>query len=190
MDGTAPGLRDEHPDAADAVAPADPAGNDTAAGPDPEAEPNARPRAWPGVVLSAGICAGAALMLYGAAQNAKTGPGPAASAAGVVVVIASVVGVVVLAMRTSARERVERRLGVRRFELRCTTCDAVLPGAYGARVDADALAKVVKVHEARAHPPFDPAILKVLAVRMALVDAGTVALPAMIRRYEVTAAGA
>jgi len=125
-------------------------------------------------------------MLYGSAQNAGTGPGPIAFTAGTAVVGTIAVLIVVAAIVRTARDSAEARNTGQFFQLRCTACNTPLPGRYRAQ-DSDGFAKAVRKHDDEAHPPHDPAILQVLAVRIALVRAGTVEVPTLVRQYELTA---
>jgi len=125
-------------------------------------------------------------MLYGSAQNANTGPGPTAFTAGAAVVTIVVALIVVVAIHHSVRDNAVARTTGQFFQLRCTTCNTQLPGQYRAH-DSDAFAKAVRKHDDEAHPPHDPAILQILAVRIALIRAGTVDVPTLVRQYELTA---
>jgi hypothetical protein len=147
--------------------------------------PEPAPAAWP-TALGLVVFAGAGLMLYGNAQNSTTGPGPIASSIGAVVVATVTVLAVAVAMRHRRHERAADRLTGRYFELTCTTCDKRLPGRHRAQ-ESDAFARAVRRHDNEAHRPHDPTILQILAVRIALVQAGTVDLPTTVRQYELAA---
>jgi hypothetical protein len=140
------------------------------------------PRAAPGLVLSAGAC----LMLYGSTQNGRTGPGPTAFTAGAVVVGTVAALIVVAAIHRTVRDNAAARSTGQFFQLRCTSCNIQLPGQYRAQ-DSEGFAKAVRKHDDDAHAPHDPAILQILAVRIALIRAGTVDAPTLVRRYELTA---
>ena len=130
-----------------------------------------RPRGRPryGLVVFAGAC----LMLYGNAQNSTVSPGPIAAKVGAAVVATVTALVVVGTMRRRQRDRAaDRRTGV--SELSCTTCNKRLPGRHRARTPRTAFARAVRRHDDEAHRPHDPTILQILAVRIALVQAGTV----------------
>jgi hypothetical protein len=142
---------------------------------------------WPQTGLGLGLFAGACLMLYGSAQNSTAGPGPTASTIGTAVVATIAAVIVGAAMRHTVRDHATARRTGRFFEFRCTTCNTQLPGHYRAP-DSDAMAKAVRKHDEDAHSPHDPAILQILAVRIALIQAGTVDAPATVRHYEVTPA--
>ncbi|MGO9876375.1 MAG: hypothetical protein ACLPVY_21585 [Acidimicrobiia bacterium] len=130
---------------------------------------------------------GACLMLYGNAQNSNRGAGPIASIVGTAIVSTFVALVLVAAAVHSVRDKAADRHLIRRFEVHCSTCETSLPEGYRREGETEALARVLKKHEDEAHPPYDPTIRKVLEVRIALVNAGTLALPTMIRRYRLTA---
>lgn len=136
-----------------------------------------------GVVSFGGAC----LMLYGNAQNSNRGAGPIASIVGTSIVSTFVALVLVAAVVQSVRDKAASRQHIRRFDVHCSTCETTLPGGYRGEGETEALARVLKRHEDEAHPPYDPTIRKVLEVRIALVNAGTLALPTMIRRYRLSA---
>ena len=154
-----------------------------AAKPPPTPEP--APASWP-TALGLVVFAGACLMLYGNAQNSTVGPGPIAAKVGAAVVATVTALVVVGTRRRRQRDRASDRRTGRYFELSCTTCNKRLPGRHRGQ-DADAFARAVRRHDDEAHRPHDPTILQILAVRIALVQAGTVEVPTTIRRYELAA---
>jgi hypothetical protein len=141
---------------------------------------------WPQTGLGLTLFAGACLMLYGSAQNSTAGPGPVASTIGTAVVATIAVLIVGAATRHTVRDRATARRTGRFFQFRCTTCNTQLPGHYRAQ-DSDAMAKAVRKHDDDAHRPHDPAILQILAVRLALIQAGTVDASTTVRHYEVAA---
>jgi uncharacterized membrane protein YidH (DUF202 family) len=149
----------------------------------PAPEPTAA--AWP-TALGLVVFAGACLLLYGNAQNSTTGPGPIAAKVGAAVVVTVTALAVVVAMRRRQHERATDRRTGQYFELTCTTCNKRLPGRHRAQ-ESDAFARAVRRHDDEAHRPHDPTILQILAVRIALVQAGTVDLPTTVRRYELAA---
>ena len=142
---------------------------------------------WRQVVVGVVGFGGACLMLYGNAQNSNRGAGPIASIVGAAIVSTFVTLVLVAAVVHFVREKATGRQHVGRFEVHCSTCETRLPGGYRGEGETEALARVLKKHEDEAHPPYDPTIRKVLEVRIALVNVGTLALPTMIRRYRLTA---
>jgi hypothetical protein len=126
-------------------------------------------------------------MLYGNAQNSTGGAGPLASLVGAVIVATLSALIVVAATVHSVRANAADRLrDPRRFQLRCTTCNTTLSGGDRGSREAEALADALKKHEYRAHAPYDPTIRKVLEIRIALANAGTLDLPTDIRQYRLT----
>jgi len=156
----------------------------------PAATPERVPEPAPRPVLLAALgvvsLAGAGLMFYGNGQNSTRGAGPVAAIVGTVIVatIAALICGAAIAHSMRVRAASERSP---RLQVSCTTCGAPLPYPRNSVSDSDAIVQAVRRHERDAHPPYDPTILRVFEVKVALVSAGTLALPTEIRRYRLSA---